>query len=140
MKVRFPDGIFVTACSLAERQESNPGRDFGLYMDAGWRPTWDAHVIEWPDYGLPKDPSSAARTIVDAFERAKGKRLEIGCAGGTGRTGTVLACMAVLAGVSASEAVEWVRANYRDEAIDTPDQERWVQWFADQVSAGDVQA
>ena len=36
MKVRFPDGTVVTACSLSERRESNPERDFGLYMDAAW--------------------------------------------------------------------------------------------------------
>ncbi|MEK7715073.1 MAG: protein-tyrosine phosphatase family protein, partial [candidate division NC10 bacterium] len=118
LKVRFPDGTVVTACSLAERRENNPDRDFGLYMDAGWRPTWEACVIQWADFGLPKNPFSAARAITAAFERAKGKeRLEIGCAGGLGRTGTVLACMAVLEGVQQSDAVGWVRANYCGGAI-----------------------
>ena len=139
MKVRFPDGTVVTACSLAERRESNPDRDFGLYMDAGWRPTWDAHVVQWADFGVPKDSFSAARAITAAFKRATGKeRLEIGCDGGLGRTGTVLACMAVLAGVPPSDAVGWVRANYHRKAIETPEQERWIRWFADRIPAGEV--
>ena len=56
--------------------------------------------------------------------------VEIGCLGGLGRTGTVLACMAVLAGVDPLDAVPWVRENYRSGAIETPDQESWVGWFA----------
>ena len=56
--------------------------------------------------------------------------IEVGCAGGLGRTGTVLACMAVLAGVPAPDAVSWVRRNYRVGAVETPEQERWIDWFA----------
>ena len=82
MKVCFPDGTIVTARSLAERRERDPDRDFGLYMDAAWRPTWDAQVIEWADFGLPTDPIQAARSIVAAFKRAKaGERIEVGCVG-----------------------------------------------------------
>ena len=66
-----------------------------------------------------------------AFARARaGQTVEIGCVGGLGRTGTVLACMAVLAGVEPSKAVTWVRRNYRPEAVETSSQERWVAWFA----------
>ena len=60
---------------------------------------------------------------------------EVGCLGGSGRTGTVLACMAVLAGVPPAQAVAWVRASYRPEAVETADQEAWVQWFAEWVDA-----
>jgi hypothetical protein len=38
--------------------------------------------------------------------------------------------MAVLAGVPPAEAVPWVRAAYRPEAVETAEQEAWVQWFA----------
>lgn len=41
--------------------------------------------------------------------------------------------MAFLAGVSASEAVTWVRRNYSPTAVETPDQEAWVLWFAAQA-------
>jgi len=130
--VVFPDGTQVIASPLSARTEDNDARDFGLYMDPAWSPTWDATVIDWPDFGLPAFPKRAAAQIREAFERAKsGERLEVGCIGGTGRTGTVLACMAVLAGVPANEAVDWVREVYKPEAVETGEQERWVQWFAD---------
>jgi hypothetical protein len=43
--------------------------------------------------------------------------------------------MAVLAGVPPAQAVAWVRASYRPEAVETADQEAWVQWFAEWVDA-----
>ena len=39
--------------------------------------------------------------------------------------------MAVLAGVPSGQAVAWVRASYRPEAVETADQEAWVGWFAE---------
>ena len=66
-----------------------------------------------------------------AFARARsGGLVEVGCAGGLGRTGTVLACMATLAGVQSSEAVAWVRANYDQRAVETAEQEAFVERFA----------
>ena len=129
--VRFPDGSRVRASSLADRREDDPERAYGLYLDQHWAPTWPADVIAWPDFGLPVEPEVAAGQITAAFGRARrGELVEVGCLGGSGRTGTVLACMAVLAGVPAPEAVSWVRAAYRREAVETADQEAWVQWFA----------
>ncbi len=130
MTVCFPDSTCITASPLAARKEDNPERDFGLYMDASWAPTWDAELIDWPDFGLPADGARAVEQIVSAFSRAKkGERLEVGCIGGLGRTGTVLACMAILAGVPAEDAVEWVRANYDSRAVETLEQAEWVLWF-----------
>ena len=132
MEVLFPDGTRVRASALAERDEQLSGRDFGLYMDPRWNPTWPAELIDWPDFGLPPDGARAAAQIRAAFSRAKGGQIvEIGCLGGLGRTGTVLGCMAVLAGVDPLDAVSWVRENYRSAAIETPEQERWVAWFAE---------
>lgn len=80
---------------------------------------------------MPEDAESAARKIEAAFMRARrGELVEIGCLGGSGRTGTVLACMAVLAGVPPAEAVAWVRDAYKAEAVETVEQEDWVRWFA----------
>ena len=130
MEVTFPDGTRVRASSILERDEHASGRDFGLYMDPRWNPTWPAEIIDWPDFGLPPDRERAAAQIRSAFSRAKsGQVVEIGCLGGVGRTGTVLACMAVLAGVRPVDAVAWVRQNYRPGAIETTDQERWVERF-----------
>jgi protein-tyrosine phosphatase len=129
--VTFPDGSKVRASSISERRVDDPERGFGLYLDKQWNPTWEACVIDWPDFGLPEDPEAAANDIEAAFARARqGELVEVGCLGGRGRTGTVLACMAVLAGVPGDEAVAWIRQAYRPEAVETPEQEEWVQWFA----------
>ena len=129
--VTFPDGTRVRASSLADRIADDPERAYGLYLDEQWAPTWPADVVAWPDFGLPVDPDVAAGQIADAFLRARGGELvEVGCLGGCGRTGTVLACMAVLAGVPRAEAVAWVRGAYRPQAVETAEQEAWVAWFA----------
>lgn len=56
--------------------------------------------------------------------------MEIACGGGKGRTGTALACIAQLGGVSAEEATAWVRATYDPHAVETPWQRRYVKRFA----------
>jgi hypothetical protein len=147
----FPDRIHIHArgasplddrldiTAHADEQDWEPGepsrsdcRDLDVVeLDARWAPTWPADVIAWPDFGLPVQPEVAAGQITAAFRRARrGELVEVGCLGGSGRTGTVLACMAVLAGVPPAEAVPWVREAYRREAVETADQEAWVQWFA----------
>jgi hypothetical protein len=129
--VTFPDGTRVRASGLADRRADDDERDFGLYLDEAWAPTWPACVIDWPDFGTPRDRPRAAADIRAAFARARaGERVEVGCLGGRGRTGTVLACMAVLAGVPPEAAVPWVRGAYDPRAVETPEQEEWVAWFA----------
>ncbi|WP_430625935.1 protein-tyrosine phosphatase family protein, partial [Streptomyces albus] len=58
------------------------------------------------------------------------ERVEVACGGGKGRTGTALACVAVLDGVPADEAVSYVRAHYTPRAVETPWQRRYVRRFA----------
>jgi len=131
MDVTFPNGTTVRASGIAARDTDEGWRQFGLYCDAAWQPDWPAVTIDWPDFGVPSDPNAAATQIRDAFQRALvGERVEVGCLGGQGRTGTVLACIAVLAGVPGDEAVGWVRRNYRPEAVETQGQVEWVAWFA----------
>lgn len=131
MEVHFPDGTIVRATPLRERRETDDWRDCGLYLDPGWQPTWPADLIDWPDFGVPAFPEKAAEQIVGAFQQARsGAHLEIGCRGAIGRTGTVLACMAVLAGVRPDQAVDWVRASYHPMAVETAAQRDWVRWFA----------
>jgi hypothetical protein len=130
LRVVFPDGTAVRASGLAARGAE--ACDFGLYLDARWAPTWPAAVVEWEDFGVPRDPDAVAAAIRDAFARARaGETVEVGCAGGLGRTGTVLACMAILAGVPTQDAVAWVREHYDERAVETPAQEAWPLRFAE---------
>ena len=94
-------------------------------------PEWPVAWIDWPDFRTPRDGQRAAIAIEHAYALAKsGQRVEVNCGGGTGRTGTVIACMAVLAGCPAAEAIAWTRRHYRSRAVETPGQRRWIQWFA----------
>lgn len=128
--IEFPDGTVVYASSLRDRETSELAPDFGLYLDGGWTPSCLNYHVGWTDYGLPNRWELAATMIVDAWRKAEDRQwVEVGCLGGHGRTGTVLACMAIMSGVPASEAVAWVRANYCSEAIESSEQEWWVRWF-----------
>jgi protein-tyrosine phosphatase len=109
-----------------------PLPEFGLYLGSGKlraRHTfeWPHEWIDWPDFLLPRDSRRAVEMIRDLHWRAlDGQRVEIGCGGGVGRTGTVVASLAVLAGVPAGDAVGWARANYHHRAVETPWQRRWI--------------
>ena len=128
--ITLPCGSRVRAAASYERNEKDPERDFGLYMDPHWAPTWPAEMLEWENLGLPLDFEAAAALIQSAYGRARnGELVEIGCQGGIGRTGTVIACMAILAGIAPDEAVRWVRDRYLVRAVETPIQEWWVLWF-----------
>jgi hypothetical protein len=103
---------------------------FGLYLDERWSPPWPHSHVDWPDFGLPAAAEAFRVALRDALERARGgERVELGCLGGHGRTGTALACLAVLAGAPASEAVAWVRADYCEKAVETAAQEAFVLAF-----------
>ncbi|MFQ1000736.1 protein-tyrosine phosphatase family protein [Modestobacter sp. SSW1-42] len=111
---------------------AGPPPDVGLYL-LGRRPEpvpWEQHWVRWPDFRLPRDPAQLRAELTDLWERAAGERVEVACSGGTGRTGTGLACLAVLDGVPASEAVAYVRAHYRPRAVETPAQRRFVARFS----------
>ncbi|MGF7239569.1 MAG: protein-tyrosine phosphatase family protein [Frankia sp.] len=96
-----------------------------------WRPDWSAEWVDWPDFRVPRDDQLAAAAIERAYRLARaGRRVEVACGGGTGRTGTVIACMVVLAGQTAADAVAWTRRYYRPRAIETRGQRRWIEHFA----------
>jgi hypothetical protein len=142
--ITLPDGTLIRGRSRRERLPAGPLPDFGLYPGRppdqprcalfrrpGWRPDWPADWIDWPDFRTPRDGRLAADAIEYAYLLARaGQRVEVACRGGTGRTGTVIACMAILAGHPAADAVAWTRHHYRPRAVETAGQRRWIHWFA----------
>ena len=138
--IALPDGTLVRGRGRRQPLPPGPLPDYGLYLGrdpAGrrgrepWHPDWPADWIAWPDFGTPRDDRAAAVAIMAAYRRAAdGERVEVACDGGVGRTGTVIACMAVLAGQPAADAVGWTRRHYRPRAVETPGQRRWIAWFA----------
>jgi hypothetical protein len=130
--LELPDGTRVLASGWFERGATDPLPHFGLYLDPMWQPTWPAAHMDWPDFGVPRDLTQADALIEEAFRRAQaGEDVEVACVGGHGRTGTVLACMAVLAGVPAADAVTWVRQHYCPRAVQEPSQQYWMERFAE---------
>jgi protein-tyrosine phosphatase len=92
-------------------------------------------LLDWPDFGVPRSQAEADECIQSAFARARaGERIEVACVGGHGRTGTVLACMAILSGVPAHEAVPWLRSVYCVRAVQEPGQQYWIERFAERLS------
>ncbi len=108
-----------------------PSPDLGIYLlaRAPASPPWDMRWVRWRDFALPEDPSLLRTVLVEALDRSGDERVEVACSGGTGRTGTTLACLAVLDGVRADEAVEFVRERYRHRAVETRAQAAFVTRF-----------
>lgn len=105
--------------------------EFALYL-LGHEPPpvdWESRWLRWPDFWLPSDRAATADALREAWVRAENERVEVACGGGVGRTGTALACLAVLDGVPNREAVRYVRANYASRAVETPWQRRFVSHF-----------
>ena len=101
--------------------------DFGLYLDERWQPPWPHQFLDWPDFGVPDDPVPVVEVLEALLDRAReGQRVEIGCYGGHGRTGTALACLAILCGQAPHEAVSWVRSRYCERAVETDEQEAFA--------------
>jgi Protein-tyrosine phosphatase len=128
--LRLPSGLLVRGRGLRRPLPEGALPEFGVYLlrrapEVPWESTW----VRWPDFRLPSDPDALRTALEDVRQRAGTQRVELACAGGRGRTGTALACLAVLDGVPADEAVAYVRAHYDRRAVETRAQARFVRGF-----------
>jgi hypothetical protein len=112
-------------------------RGFGLVVrlhpgdyDAAPLEVRDVTLSDLYGRALPADPGAeaervweAARIAAGAVERGTG--VIVHCVGGTGRTGTVVACALRLLGCSEDEAIETVQA-HRPKWPESPWQEQLV--------------
>jgi protein-tyrosine phosphatase len=128
----LPSGRRVRGRGLGDPLPPDAVPELGIYLlrrhpePMPWESCW----VRWPDFRLPADPADLRTTLLQAWERSTDERVELACHGGTGRTGTALACLAVLDGVPAADAVAFVREHYRPRAVETPGQRRFVAGFA----------
>lgn len=137
--VTFADGTTVVGVRFLVddpyTREQPP--TFGLYFDEHWAPPWDHAHLPWIDFGVP-DATELHVALEDLLDRSRrGERVEVGCLGGHGRTGTALACLAVLTGTPPSEAVAWVRTTYCHKAVETEEQRAFASEFG-QVTGSDL--
>jgi protein-tyrosine phosphatase len=128
----LPSGRLLRGRGLRRPLPDGPAPEFGLYCLGTAPPDfpWESCWLRWPDFRLPADRERARAVLHEAWSRAATQRVEVACGGGRGRTGTALACLAVLDGVPPPEAVAYVRAHYHPKAVETPWQRRYVRTFA----------
>ena len=121
--VRLPRGSRVRGRRLGDALSP---ADFTLVLGNGPAPELAHRRVAWPDFRVPTDRVDALAALHEAHARARsGERVEAACHGGVGRTGTALAALAVLDGLSPAAAVQWVRAGYHRRAVETP----WQRWW-----------
>jgi hypothetical protein len=122
--VTLPSGPRVRGRRLGD--PASPA-DFTLVLARGPVPAWPCRHVRWPDFWIPSDHDDALDALHEAHSRAQaGERVEAACHGGIGRTGTALAALAILDGLTPREALTWVRGSYHRRAVETPWQRRWL--------------
>ncbi|MFD3513344.1 protein-tyrosine phosphatase family protein [Streptomyces sp. NPDC058657] len=130
--LRLPSGRLLRGRGLRNPLPDGPPPTYAVYL-LGKRPPevpWESRWLRWPDFRLPEDREQARTLLADVWERTTAERVEVACGGGRGRTGTALACLAVLDGVPPEKAVDYVREHYDRRAVETPWQKRYVRRFA----------
>lgn len=85
-------------------------------------------VLAIKDFGTPSQAVALAwqeqiPKIISALSR--GELVALGCLSGIGRSGMMSANLLTHQGLSPQAAIDWVR-QYLPEAIENPEQERWV--------------
>jgi hypothetical protein len=130
----LPSGRLVRGRGLRYPLPPGPTPTFAVYLLGQPPPAvdWESRWLRWPDFRLPSDRHEARTLLWEAWDRAPTDRVELACGGGRGRTGTALACLAVLDGVPPGEAVAFVRQHYHRRAVETPWQKRYVLGFGHQ--------
>ena len=111
--------------------------DLGVYLYEGWvrgmslaspglEVPWASAApfpfvyFVWPDYQAPENFDQACLLVLWVLEQvAAGKKVEVGCMGGHGRTGTLLAALRTAQGELPGRAVGWVRVNYCKSAVES---------------------
>lgn len=102
--LRLPSGRLVRGRGLSRSLPEGPTPDFAVHLLGKQPPEvpWESRWLRWPDFRLPSSHSEAQAVLRAVWARADTERVEVACAGGRGRTGTALACLAVLDGVPAA--------------------------------------
>ena len=133
----------------ATELRAKPHPDLGVYLSMSWHEAltgmmsvgipcpikwdWPFITVEWGDYSLP-DSWVLNQLLTFVVGKIKsGQRIEIGCMGGHGRTGTLLAMLQVeIGGMTAKAAIDTIRRDYCDEAIEGYAQEESIYELADE--------
>jgi len=89
-------------------------------------------VGRWPmpDGSTPRDAEEMDTILAEIATARERTDAAVACMGGVGRTGTVVACAIVAAGCEPAEAIAEVRRVRHPTAVETAEQEAFVDAFA----------
>ena len=89
-------------------------------------------VERWPmQDGMPPSSLEEMDAVLDSLDAARADGdVAVACMGGVGRTGTVVACALVRAGMAPTDAIAEVRRVRHPTAVETEEQRRFVHAFA----------
>jgi hypothetical protein len=94
--------------------------------------------IKWPDRGVPALTFAFWPALYDSLPDAEGKnKTMVACIGGHGRTGTALACLYLAhqkGKATAKQAISFIREHHCSKAIESIDQEDYIEYVADSLS------
>ena len=89
-------------------------------------------LVEWHDYSEPEEIwLEVAQYALEQIQA--GKNVDFGCFGGHGRTGTALATILILQGVTVGLAMKNIRDQYCEEAIESQSQVDWLAKLSDDL-------
>ncbi len=140
----------VTCSTFNSGRDLRAGRvpDFGIYLHKGWnsgvfttngsylkalanRRDYPMLFVEWPDMGVLKADDLDVLVEICLSKIRHGKKVDIACNAGHGRTGTLLACLiARVEHLPGLEAISLVRRRYCSHAVETLAQEDAVMDYA----------
>jgi len=150
-QLRNGETVYLSSRSGSLKKGDRPEVTMGCYLDDAWmkarvmftsdfRPDnnfsqlfqendYPYIVINWSDMGvLPlTDFSEIVAWCMTQIKH--GEKLDIACVGGHGRTGTLLAGILVFQNYTADEAIEKVRKEHCNRAIETVAQEQLIKQY-----------
>jgi len=135
--------VYLTGSSHTKDKAMSDWPDAGVYLASNWFKgvaastdgfdlgvtSWPSLFIDWPDMGVV-----TLDVLEPCIEWAKekinaGKRVEIACVGGHGRTGTYTIALMIGMGMDAFEAYSLLRDKYCDKAVESRAQgELLIRW------------
>lgn len=133
----------VTASSYLSGNGLDPIPQFGVYLSSLWQSklgkvwanygrirghvAYPAIIVDWKDMDTIDMKTLKWIMQICMGKMIAGKVIDIGCQGGHGRTGTLIACLiGKVEGISAEKAIEEVRSRYCKSAIETKSQEKLI--------------
>lgn len=130
-KSDYPDlSVYLYSGWVSDYQDkftSSPELDVPWQVSSKRTPEWPMTWLEWPDYSVPKNLDDVLACLEWTWEHiVQGERVETGCLGGHGRTGTFLACLLAMNGVTPGLAMGRVWNDYCEEAIESKSQMKLI--------------